>query len=617
MTPYQLIRKGYYIFPLGARRKPVISWRSASSINPHDIEAWTKKFPGCGWGIDCGRSGLLVVDDDRGKKPEAVRSLYELERANGDIPETFTVKTRTGGFHYYFRGQGRNTSDTVLGKGLDSRGDGGFVVAPGTAGYTVIEDGPVAPAPEWLSRLLAAPARRELPEDVDIELNKPEAIVRAIKFLETAEIAVEGEGGDTTTFRVAARVKDFGISEDVCIDLMDEYWDHRCEPPWGSELAGKVGNVYRYAGSATGHAAPEAAFGAWEDPDEKGPKERKSWFVEANALLLTEIRVNYLVHGKIETPSTGLLFGDPSAGKSFLAIDLALSVACGSDWFGSFSKQGIAIYFAGEGRHGVQRRMKAWVEYHGAEIPENHFFVSDRRIEFTPKALKVAAADMVEIQKKAGKPIALVVIDTLARHVAPGADENSAKDMGEFINAVDAMRDTFNCVALVVHHSGKMAKNASRGSSAIRGAMDWEAKVKVEDKRGNRSLAFTKQKESELPPPFGFRLEEVDVGGDVTSAVPILCEFNAAKETADNLGTDASLLLTVLQFTAGAGSCEEKDWREAFYDTLGDQYGAATKRQKFGRGKRKLEAAGLLSWDGTKVMIDFEREAELKGRDDE
>jgi RecA-family ATPase len=48
----------------------------------------------------------------------------------------------------------------------------------------------------------------------------------------------------------------------------------------------------------------------------------------------------------------------------------------------------------------------------------------------------------------------LVVIDTLARCMV-GADENSARDMGEAIDALDRLRRAAGSCVLPVHHMGK------------------------------------------------------------------------------------------------------------------------------------------------------------------
>jgi hypothetical protein len=46
----------------------------------------------------------------------------------------------------------------------------------------------------------------------------------------SAEPAIEGQGGDLHTYNVACRVRDFGVSQSRCLELMSILWDSRCLP---------------------------------------------------------------------------------------------------------------------------------------------------------------------------------------------------------------------------------------------------------------------------------------------------------------------------------------------------------------------------------------------------
>ena len=97
---------------------------------------------------------------------------------------------------------------------------------------------------------------------------------------------------------------------------------------------------------------------------------------------------------------------------------------------------------------------------------------------------------------QSGKGPQMIVVDTVARSMS--GDENTAKDTGGFIRAVDYLIDLARsqgdplCV-LLVHHSKKTGEEY-RGSSAFRGAMDFE--YRMVKKKGQRSLrAFMYQDE--------------------------------------------------------------------------------------------------------------------------
>lgn len=88
------------------------------------------------------------------------------------------------------------------------------------------------------------------------------AIRRAEHYLlKEAPLAVEGQGGDETTFKVAARLKDFGVPELTAARMLVDRWNPRCLPPWSfDDLCNKVYNAYRYGQAAPGSASPEADF---------------------------------------------------------------------------------------------------------------------------------------------------------------------------------------------------------------------------------------------------------------------------------------------------------------------------------------------------------------------
>jgi hypothetical protein len=119
-------------------------------------------------GIDCGKSGLLVIDEDTpGAFDQYARSIGQV------IPVTFTVTTAKGRHIYFRQPPGAplgNGTGALSGRGIDVRGRGGYVVGPGSVHQTGVLYTPVeviaamAPAPGWLVYALgAAPAGRSRP----------------------------------------------------------------------------------------------------------------------------------------------------------------------------------------------------------------------------------------------------------------------------------------------------------------------------------------------------------------------------------------------------------------------------------------------------------------------
>ena len=69
---------------------------------------------------------------------------------------------------------------------------------------------------------------------------------------------------------------------------------------------------------------------------------------------------NWLIKPFLESNSLAVMFGDPAAGKSFMAIDMACSIVTGTTWHGQRVKQGAVFYIAGEGLNNIRKRFRAW-----------------------------------------------------------------------------------------------------------------------------------------------------------------------------------------------------------------------------------------------------------------
>jgi hypothetical protein len=169
-------------------------------------------------------------------------------------------------------------------------------------------------------------------------------------------------------------------------------------------------------------------------------------------------------------PKDGLvmLYGEPSVGKSFVALDWALSVAEGVPWLGHDVQQGEVVYIYAEGVRGLDQRAKAWLKTHNR--------VGSPRFRALPMAVTIADADerreFIEAVRSASEHPRLIIIDTLARNFGTG-NESLAQDMNNFVSGCDELRNEFpGATILVVHHSGKDQKKGARGSLALQGATD-------------------------------------------------------------------------------------------------------------------------------------------------
>lgn len=205
----------------------------ASSTDPAIVRGWWARWPRANVAIRTGEaSGLVVVDVDPAHGGS--RTIVELEATYGPLPATRTIRTASGGRHLYFRHPGgmvRNDAGRLFGRGVDLRGDGGYVVAPpsrAVAGiYSLMAHGGVInDLPEWILERLA---ERERPRSVDRpDVRAPGAWARAALQGELGRVrsAVEGTRNDTlnrVAYRLGQIVGAGGLDErDVEVVLVDE-----------------------------------------------------------------------------------------------------------------------------------------------------------------------------------------------------------------------------------------------------------------------------------------------------------------------------------------------------------------------------------------------------------
>lgn len=167
-----LALQGFAIFPLrpGTKEPLIKQWEQHATTDLRRIAQWWTRQPDANIAIACGPSNLLVIDLDTAKRPggpaHGQQTLNTLA-AGREVPRTFTVTSARGGRHLYYRQPDgatlRNTAGserTGLGPLIDTRGHGGYVVAPGSTvaagAYRIEHDAPVAPLPTWIAEELAS-----------------------------------------------------------------------------------------------------------------------------------------------------------------------------------------------------------------------------------------------------------------------------------------------------------------------------------------------------------------------------------------------------------------------------------------------------------------------------
>lgn len=354
-------------------------------------------------------------------------------------------------------------------------------------------------------------------------------------------------------------------------------------------------------------------------------------FIAPSQLLNKHLETESLVGNLVRQGTTGQIFGPSEAGKTFIALDLSLSIATGMDWNGYKCKQGLVVYCVGEGWSGFRNRILAWQTANGD--PDISLFRTSRNvISFDGTELKAASDELKLYEQETGHKVALIVIDTLARHL--DGDENSSSEISKFINKVDGLRGHFpGSSAIIVHHSGHGKDDRARGSSALRAAMDFEINCK------KNALIFTKMKDGAKPDPINFALEVVEVctdtnGESITSCVVRYGKKPERSSTKNAFGgSTASEELSDIDRIAikalllASVECQEqlddkhgadyKSWRITFYnlrkEASNNDIAQNALKISFSRAKtRLLELGHIEEVGGVYALTGHTHQAEIK-----
>lgn len=237
----------------------------------------------------------------------------------------------------------------------------------------------------------------------------------------------------------------------------------------------------------------------------------------------------WLVKGLLPLEGLALIYGHPGSGKSFLAIDIALNVAGGRDWFGRRVKQGAVIYVAAEGAAGLQNRIVAFQQHHGIDgLP---FAIVPCAIDLQgPGADTNRLIEAInEVAAKYDMEPVLIVIDTISKTF--GSGKENTDDMVSYVANCGKVSAEFGCCVMPVHHRPKDSDSAEpRGHGSLKGGVDT---VILVESREPRRASVMKQKDGETGDPIFFRLVPIFIGVDEDGQAVNSCVVEQAERAAE------------------------------------------------------------------------------------
>lgn len=568
--------RGWPVFPLKPGEKEPLTPRGFhdATLDLDVVRQWWDRFDDANVGVPTGvESGIVVIDVD------------DLAALDLLPPMPSTLRLATGrGLHFVYRHPGfevRNSASRIA-PGVDVRGDGGYIVAPGSTHpngkpYLVVDPSPIAECPDWLIGMLrderpSRDAPAVLPPSASRERSatavhpSPYGLAALDAEIESLRLATEGTRNDAlnrAAFALYGLVKGGELAQAIVDEALE--LAARSIGLGERETAKTLRSAFL---SAEPRRAPENAEeqalrsdllgldprespGRILEPETTEPEEPRAVDLLRARLvgvddLLSMRPPEFLVEDLLVRDTLAVLYGKPGSRKTFLALDWALCVSSGSWWKGcEVGEPGSVLYVAAEGVAGLGRRVRSWSEANRVGVE------SLGAISWFPQSVSLLGLDQVVLVEELAAEVRfdLIVVDTLARCMV-GGDENSALDMGRAVYALDRIRRASGACVLAVHHDTKDG-GTPRGSSALIGAADTIVHTLAEGDR--TTVSIEKQKDSEAAPDLA--LYAVPSGESIT--------LERVPQTTTDPRTVVVETLAALRDVEGRSGVSRSVWRKA------------------------------------------------------
>jgi hypothetical protein len=218
----------------------------------------------------------------------------------------------------------------------------------------------------------------------------------------------------------------------------------------------------------------------------------------------------WLVDKLIIERSLGFIFGPKGSLKTFIGLDIALSITSKLNrWWGyDINKPGAVVYVCAEGHASLKFRTAAW-RHNRRYSGDAPFFLLKQNVNFlNPEDVGKLKATLETAVARASVPIAAIFVDTVSK-VLPGSDENLQKDMSVFVAVCGQIQERFGCVVIGIHHTNK--QGGMRGSTVLPNAGDFIIEAKHEPGAERGSIYVHNVKDGEDGIERVFHVKRVDL----------------------------------------------------------------------------------------------------------
>lgn len=434
----QLRNRGLSIFPVSNETKiPLVKWDRLQDELPtiEEVTSWFSQN-GRSIGVAMGKvSGLFLLDFDFAKHPES-KVFYEQNKHR--FPRTWMEKTKSGGLHLYMKWtpaleEKQTNTTSVLCKGVDTKGYGGYSKMAPSEGYEWIVPPHIAPLanpPEWLLELLPAKGgsfRRSITNETS---NKQDWLNEALSGLK------EGNRNETFT-RIAGSFRSRGYDSTFIFNVLKSK---------AAEVAFDEGEL-RTICESVGRYSPNAQ-----------PTDGQSATNVESFLENMEV-VSWIVPNLVAQKSIGFVAGLPETGKTWLLIDLAVECARGGGmWMGRFPTKKAKVLFIDQERFKgeTQRRFRAVLkakELDAKDLSGSLFIrcgtTTRINLDTSYQAFRKELEDI--------RPDIVLIDSFVSFHTV---EENNRGEIQTVLEKIKQLRNDFGCTFIFVDHENKGAFHA-------------------------------------------------------------------------------------------------------------------------------------------------------------
>ena len=432
------------VFPVNESKQPLTKrgFKDASA-DPQQVKRWAKKHPAANIAFPTGQStGIVVVDLDVKNGINGIANFKKLCKELGiSIPPTYTLRTPSGGKHFYFKSQHAadiNSSASKLAPGVDVKAIGGYIVGEGS----VIDGNRYSRISGSLDELAT------MPKKLRLALQSKAKKRRASSRKGTTIPA--GKRNDTL-FRDACALRDATRQHKATLKLIRLINEADCKPPLDdSELERIVNSAFDNDGS-------------------QDISIRCAGDVELRQL-------SPLWPGVLFRRKVALVAGEPGLGKSLFSCDVAARISRAKNWPGGEPPViGPAAVIMLSGEDDAEDTVVPRLIAAGGDLSKIHIIsdvVESREGELCALSID---AHMKSIHSEMLKQkAALLVIDPISAFLAE-RDSHRDSSVRALLNKIRQFAVEGDYAVLLISHFNKPGEKVSSAVHRVMGSLGFVA----------------------------------------------------------------------------------------------------------------------------------------------